>query len=40
MQAVRLRFKDHLNPKAQQLASQQGVPLNRYINATLSATVT
>ena len=30
---------DDLKVKAQQLASQQGVSLNSYINATLAATV-
>jgi antitoxin component of RelBE/YafQ-DinJ toxin-antitoxin module len=39
MQVVRLRIKDDLKAKAQQLASQQGVSLNSYINATLAATV-
>lgn len=39
MQVVRLQIKDDLKAKAQQLASQQGVSLNSYINATLAATV-
>ena len=39
MQVVRLHIKDDLKAKAQQLASQQGVSLNSYINATLAATV-
>jgi len=32
-------MRDDLKAKAQQLASQQGVSLNSYINATLAATV-
>lgn len=39
MQVVRLHIKDDLKAKAQQLASQQGVSLNSYINATLATTV-
>jgi len=32
-------MRDDLKAKAQQLASQQGVSLNSYINATLAATI-
>jgi len=32
-------MRDDLKAKAQELASQQGVSLNSYINATLAATV-
>ncbi len=39
MATLSLRMRDDLKAKAQQLASQQGVSLNSYINATLAATV-
>ena len=39
MATLSLRMRDDLKAKAQQLASQQGVSLNGYINATLAATV-
>lgn len=39
MKVVRLQMNDDLNEKAQLLASQQGVSLESYINATLAATV-
>ncbi len=39
MKVVRLQMDDDLKAKVQQLASQQGVSLNSYINATLAATV-
>ena len=32
-------MRDDLKAKAQQLASEQGVSLNSYINATLAATI-
>ena len=32
-------MRDDLKTKAQQLASEQGVSLNSYINATLAATI-
>ena len=32
-------MRDDLKAKAQELASQQGVSLNSYINATLAATI-
>lgn len=34
-----MEFRDDLKAKAQQLAKEQGVSLNSYINATLAATV-
>ena len=40
MATLSLRMRDDLKAKAQQLASQQGVSLNSYINATLAATIT
>ncbi len=39
MATLSLRMRDDLKAKAQELASQQGVSLNSYINATLAATV-
>jgi antitoxin component of RelBE/YafQ-DinJ toxin-antitoxin module len=39
MATLSLRMRDDLKAKAQQLASEQGVSLNSYINATLAATV-
>ena len=39
MATLSLRMRDDLKAKAQQLASQQGVSLNSYINATLAATI-
>ena len=39
MATFSLRMRGDLKSKVQQLASQQGVSLNGYINATLAATV-
>lgn len=39
MATLSLRMRDDLKAKAQRLASEQGVSLNSYINATLAATV-
>ncbi|KAA1258042.1 HicB family protein [Rubripirellula obstinata] len=39
MATITLRMPDDLKAKAQQLASEQGVSLNSYINATLAATI-
>lgn len=39
MATLSLRMRDDLKARAQQLASEQGVSLNGYINATLAATV-
>lgn len=39
MATLSLRMRDDLKAKAQELASQQGVSLNSYINATLAATI-
>ncbi|MCC7338163.1 MAG: toxin-antitoxin system HicB family antitoxin [Pirellulaceae bacterium] len=39
MATLSLRMRDDLKAKAQQLASEQGVSLNSFINATLAATV-
>jgi len=39
MATLSLRLRDDLKAKAQQLASEQGVSLNSYINATLAATI-
>ena len=39
MATLSLRMRDDLKAKAQQLASEQGVSLNGFINATLAATV-
>ncbi len=39
MATLSLRMRDDLKAKAQQLASEQGVSLNSYINATLAATI-
>ncbi len=39
MATLSLRMRDDLKAKAQQLASQQRVPLNSYIIATLAATI-
>lgn len=39
MKVICLQMDDDLKAKVQQLASQQGVSLNSYINATLAATV-
>ena len=39
MATLSLRMRDDLKQKAQQLAEQQGVSLNGFINATLAATV-
>jgi len=39
MATLSLRMRDDLKAKTQQLASEQGVSLNSYINATLAATV-
>lgn len=39
MKVVHLQMDDDLKAKVQQLASHQGVSLNRYINATLASTV-
>ena len=39
MATLSLRMRDDLKRKAQQLAKEQGVSLNSYINATLAATI-
>lgn len=39
MATLSLRMRDDLKAKAQQLAQEQGVSLNGYINATLSAAI-
>ncbi len=39
MATLSLRMRDDLKEKAQQMASEQGVSLNSYINATLAATI-
>lgn len=39
MATLSLRMRDDLKAKAQQMASEQGVSLNSFINATLAATV-
>jgi len=39
MATLSLTMRDDLKNKAQQLAKQQGVSLNSYINATLAATI-
>lgn len=39
MATLSLRMRDDLKAKAQQLANEQGVSLNSYINATLAATI-
>ncbi len=39
MATLSLRMRDDLKAKAQMLASEQGVSLNSYINATLAATI-
>ena len=39
MATLSLRMRDDLKRKAQQLAKEQGVSLNGYINATLAATI-
>ena len=39
MATLSLRMRDDLKAKAQELARQQGVSLNSYINATLAATI-
>ncbi|MDZ4852825.1 MAG: toxin-antitoxin system HicB family antitoxin [Pirellulaceae bacterium] len=39
MATLSLRMRDDLKKKAQQMASEQGVSLNSYINATLAATI-
>ncbi len=39
MATLSLRMRDDLKQKAQQLAKEQGVSLNSFINATLAATV-
>ena len=39
MATLSLRMRDDLKAKAQQLAGEQGVSLNSYINATLAATI-
>ena len=39
MEVVRLQMDDDLKAKVQQLASQQGISLNSYINATRATTV-
>jgi antitoxin component of RelBE/YafQ-DinJ toxin-antitoxin module len=39
MATLSLRMRDDLKAKAQRLASEQGVSLNSYINATLAATI-
>lgn len=39
MGTLSLRMRDDLKAKAQELASNQGVSLNSYINATLAATI-
>ena len=39
MATLSLRMRDDLKAKAQQLAQEQGVSLNGFINATLAATI-
>ena len=39
MATLSLRLRDDLKQKAQQLAKEQGVSLNGFINATLAATI-
>ncbi|MBC8357310.1 MAG: toxin-antitoxin system HicB family antitoxin [Planctomycetes bacterium] len=39
MATLSLRMRDDLKQKAQQLAKEQGVSLNGFINATLAATI-
>ncbi|ETW92454.1 MAG: hypothetical protein ETSY2_53385, partial [Candidatus Entotheonella gemina] len=39
MATLSLRMRDDLKQKAQQLAKEQGVSLNGFINATVAATV-
>ncbi len=39
MATLSLRMRDDLKQKAQQLAREQGVSLNGFINATIAATV-
>ncbi len=39
MATLSLRMRDDLKRKAQQLAKEQGVSLNGFINATLAATI-
>lgn len=39
MATLSLRMRDDLKAKAQQLAQEQGVSLNGFINATLSAAI-
>ncbi len=39
MATLSLRMRDDLKQKAQQLAEEQGVSLNGFINATLAATI-
>ena len=39
MATLSLRMRDDLKQKAQQLAKEQGVSLNSFINATLAATI-
>jgi antitoxin component of RelBE/YafQ-DinJ toxin-antitoxin module len=39
MATLSLRMRDDLKKKAQQLASEQGVSLNGFINATLAAAI-
>jgi len=39
MATLSLRMRDDLKKKAQQLAKEQGVSLNGFINATLAATI-
>lgn len=39
MATLSLRLRDDLKQKAQQLAKEQGVSLNGFVNATLAATI-
>ena len=39
MATLSLRMRDDLKQKAQQLAKEQGVSLNSFVNATLAAVV-
>ena len=39
MATLSLRMRDDLKQKAQQLAREQGVSLNGFINATIAATI-
>ena len=39
MATLSLRMRDDLKRKAQQLAKEQGVSLNGFVNATLAATI-